>query len=380
MTQVHVCLVSDQTIPNMTTILQFQPEVVVLLYTKGSKLPWQRLKTAICLRGLNVDSVLIEAYDINNVVEETTAIIKKYRGHEISLNITGGTKIGALGSFQAFYTAGLPIFYVNTAGHEILQVSPCETSQKIAVHIPAIEYLGLYGFKVGTFTDSFETIEKRVLATTALTELVTVTDYAIGELNESIQKMCPGGKTAYVAYPLIIRVKNKKLRSAAEVLRDAGILSSFSDNEWTIPDKESADYLHGFWFEEYVALCAKKAGADEVLLNVTGEWATEGKESPRNEFDVMISKGNQLYFISCKTSDPNRKKSNQEESISKEYLYELDSLGDRALGLFGRKMLASARPVTNTYVRKRAIGLQISLIDGQNIKMITEKIKEWLKR
>lgn len=34
MSHVHVCLVSDQPIPNLTTVLQFKPDRVVLLKTE----------------------------------------------------------------------------------------------------------------------------------------------------------------------------------------------------------------------------------------------------------------------------------------------------------------------------------------------------------
>ena len=37
MNNIHVCLVSDQPIPNLTSALQFRPDTVLLLYTEVIK-------------------------------------------------------------------------------------------------------------------------------------------------------------------------------------------------------------------------------------------------------------------------------------------------------------------------------------------------------
>ena len=113
-----------------------------------------------------------------------------------------------------------------------------------------------------------------------------------------------------------------------------------------------------------------------MLLNVEGKWDVTGSNPPKNEFDVMMAKGNRLFFVSCKTSNPDRVEGN--EAIGKDYLYELDSLGDQVLGLFGKKMLASARPVTNTYLKQRAKSMNIRILDRNDLANLKGKIQEWL--
>jgi hypothetical protein len=47
MKHIHVCLVSDQPIPNLTTVLQFKPNEVILLTTKEKSKETGRLKALI---------------------------------------------------------------------------------------------------------------------------------------------------------------------------------------------------------------------------------------------------------------------------------------------------------------------------------------------
>ena len=94
----------------------------------------------------------------------------------------------------------------------------------------------------------------------------------------------------------------------------------------------------------------------------------------------MIAKGTQLALISCKTAYPDRTEKGEKEAVSKEFLYELNSLSDNALGLFGKRMLASARPISNQYVRDRASVMRLELVDGKNILTLKDKLQSWLSK
>jgi hypothetical protein len=118
---------------------------------------------------------------------------------------------------------------------------------------------------------------------------------------------------------------------------------------------------------------------DESIRFRRGRWLTRSRHGPKNEFDVLFSKGKRLFYISCKTANPNRRMK-EDEAIGREYLYELDSIGDIALGLFGKRMLASSRPVEDQYVRSRGRILKIDIVDGKNIITLKENLKQWLTR
>lgn len=371
MKKIHVCLVSDQPIPNLTTVLQFRPDTVVLLYTRDKKPQKDRLERVIKSKGFTVEGREIQPYGMGNVISVCESIIRDCPACEVSLNITGGTKIGTLGSFQVFYSADLPIYYVNTRDHEIIQVSPKEKNIPIDVRIPIKEYLAVYGFTVESSTSDSSLIFARKEATEALRDLAIKSERSIGILNGSFPD-----NLEKVSFPIETSPLDSTTLAIVPLLEKHGIAGFGRNGGLRIDTLENANYLRGFWFEEYVYMAAKAAGAEELALNVIGQWDAAGKKSPKNEFDVMIGKGNRLYFISCKTRNPNVKVGN--EGIGKEFLYELDSLGDQALGLFGKKMLASARPVTDEYVKKRAKVMGIQILDRNDLANLKGKIKEWL--
>lgn len=375
MKHIHVCLVSDQPIPNLTTILQFQPDHIILLKTKEMEEKASFLKGVIQKKGFNVDEEIIEAYDINDVIRVSESIIKRCRDCNVTLNITGGTKIGTLGTFQVFYNYSKPIFYVDTRDNKILKLFP-ETEQQeipIEVKISIKDYLAAYGFVIDDYVKDDNYIYRRKDLTNYLANNIKMVVYLNSNLHGFNDKS-----------PMPVIIKSPTVTSPLSELLSQLEGVRVKDGQLIINDGDSLRYLKGIWFEEYVYMQAKVLQPDDIMLNVTGRWMTKSKYKPKNEFDVLFSKGNRLFYISCKTSNPNRIDTGNEiigaEGIGREYLYELDSIGDTALGLFGKRMLASARKIEDSYVRERARILNIDIVDGRDIITLKEKIRQWLQR
>lgn len=107
-----------------------------------------------------------------------------------------------------------------------------------------------------------------------------------------------------------------------------------------------------------------------------GAWDVAVDAQPTNEFDVLIRRNNRLFLVSCKTADPSRR--TEGEAVAKDFLYELDSLADRALGLFGGRMLASALPVEDRFVRERATMMGIRIVSGLDAAALRQALAEWI--
>lgn len=377
MSHIHVCLVSDQPIPNLTTVLQFRPDTVILLTTRDMRRQAKRLEAVLKSKNFGVKIQEIKPYDINNVIAVSEAIINECRQCELSLNITGGTKVGTLGSFQAFYNADKLIYYVNTRDHEILQLFPDKEQRRVPIEVAISikDYLAAYGFKVKEWADPDDYIYSRKELTEHLAHLAANGPGLIGQINYQLQDY--EKKT----YPIKLALDEKNIpKKVWESIVGTGLGRRMKSGSFEITSLSAARYLAGIWFEEYIYMLAKTVGADEVRLEVKGEWDEYGDNAPENEFDVLLAKGNRLFLISCKTSNPDRSKDISGESVGKDYLYELDSLSHKALGLFGKRMLASARPINNEYVKKRASVLDIKIIDGKNIATLKENLRQWLSK
>lgn len=373
MKHMHVCLVSDQPIPNLTTILQFKPDKVVLLKTKEMEEKAELLKEVIKKKKIDVISETIEAYDIQNVIKISESLINKFKDYKVSLNITGGTKIGTLGTFLSFYTSGNLIYYVDTKNNNILQLFP-ENEQKefpIDISISIADYLAAYGFKIESFVKDDSYIYKRKELTNYLADTIIKTPKIIPAINSSLHEYNEKS-------PLPVSIELPRDEELARLITLLDGIEQKDKNIIEIHNPQSLMYLKGFWFEEHVYIIVKSIKPDEVKLNVKGTWHTKSKYHPRNEFDIMISKKNKLFLISCKTSNPDRQAG--DETVSKEYIYELVSLSDRALGLFGKRMLISARTIKDNHVRERARILKVDLIDGKNIVNLKENLKQWIEQ
>jgi len=375
MSHVHVCLVSDQPIPNLTTALQFKPDKIILMTTSDMQEKASLLKEVLEKKSFAVESRLIEAYDINDVIRVSDSIIADCKGCEVTLNITGGTKIGTLGTFQAFYTANKEIFYVDTKDNKILKLFPedkkADCSIKVSVSIS--DYLSVYGFQINSYVKDDSYIQRRKDFTNYLAHTVSYKPKLIPEINFVLHTF-----DRKSSLPITVRLpKDDKLSDYLDLLKGA---KQKEHGKIEISDHDSLMYLKGFWFEEYVYMAAKEIGHDEIKLNVKGKWLVKGHHHPKNEFDVMFSKGNRLFLISCKTANPDRKVEGDDEAVGKEFLYELVSLSDRALGLFGKRMLASARPINDPAVKKRAEILKVHIIDGKNIVNFKRNLRQWIQR
>ncbi|MFN3395988.1 MAG: Card1-like endonuclease domain-containing protein [Thermodesulfovibrionales bacterium] len=370
MSHIHVCLVSDQPIPNLTTVLQFKPDRVVLLKTKEMEEKAQFLEDVIRKKNISVHSESIEAYDINNVIEVSESLISQCKGCRVSLNITGGTKISTLGTYQAFYTAGKPIYYVDTKDNKILQLFPDNEQREmpIDVSISIEDYLAVYGFKIESYVEDDSYIYKRKDLTNYLANHLDIIPSINARLHEYNEKT-----------PLPISVQLPKDEKLFRLIQSLEGIKQKNKATIEISDHRSLMYLKGLWFEEYVYMIVKSLNPDEVRLNIKGKWITRGQYSPKNEFDVMISKRNRLFYISCKTANPDRRKSDSDEAVGKDFIYELVSLSDRALGLFGKRMLISARRIEDPVIRERAKILRVDIIDGKNLATLKENLRQWLK-
>ncbi len=297
MSHIHVCLVSDQPIPNLTTVLQFKPDTVILLKTKEMDEKAMFLEDVLKKKNYAAHTETIEAYDINNVIHISESLISKCKDCHVSLNITGGTKIGTLGTFQAFYTSGKEIFYVDTKDNKILQISPEQKEIPIEISISIADYLAVYGFQIDDYVKDDSYIFKRKELTKYLANTVINKPHVIPAINSALHNY--NEKT-----PLPITVKLPFDKNLLDLLSLLDGITLKDKNEIIIKDHDSLKYLKGIWFEEYVYMTAKALDTDEVKLNVKGKWVTKGQHPPKNEFDVMIAYGNRLFLISCKQQIP----------------------------------------------------------------------------
>jgi hypothetical protein len=327
--KVLISLVSDQTIPNVELIKEFQNDINehVLISSKQTK---EQMKWIINSTGIkNHKHIEVDAFDINDIEQK----LRNYEFEDCDyiLNITGGTKLMIIAFLDFFKNLGASIYYLTGQNLQYIKIFPAigKRDLHLRYRLSLEEYLLAYGFEFNysqPYKDFYQS--KKVL------------DYYLNncskeDFKESINE---------------IRQRRGKTLDFANSLNILGFLSEIN---YTIPsnkklNKYDTKYLSGDWFEEYVFYKIK----DELNLNEV-EIATgvnlQKKGSP-NEIDVLFVYKNKLYIIECKTSIfdirilPNGK--SKEINLLSEVIYKSDALRGK-FGLFANTSIVTIDEIKN---------------------------------
>jgi len=109
-------------------------------------------------------------------------------------------------------------------------------------------------------------------------------------------------------------------------------------------------------------------------MNVEVKWARPAES--KNEYDILFTISNRLYIIECKTKRFSGKDVNH---FGEDSIYKLDSLRDAAGGLYGKAMLVSYRRLTDDQ-KRRLKANRLEFCEGPSIKLLKERIKEWIQK
>lgn len=277
-----------------------------------------------------------------------------------------------MAAFLTFYTDNRRIIYLDTSSERILQLSPTEESIKIDQNlIRPKDYLAAYGLEMLDNATPPEGYEKRRQHLHKLAVFLNDRHQLLGRFNAALGKQW-NRHAEYCNIPLnSLGADSDEL---AGILCQCGVVS-VNNGLMNIQGAENHFFCQGGWFEEFVFSQVQSLSLKGCtpLMNVILKWNEKGPKTTGNEFDVVFTHKNRLHIISCKTSKQNK----NDGAPSKNALYELDSLADKAGGIFGRSMLASVRKLSDIdRYRAKRMGLEIS--DGNNILNIAKQIKNWI--
>ena len=369
----HVCLISDQLVPNVLPALVERPDRIVLLTSPQMTRQAQRLQDFLERRGFSCERVPIQAYGFADVLAACADVIARHDGDELVLNVTGGTKIAALAAYQQFYFASKRIIYTDT-DNECIQVLGDEPRDiPLADNLLNVkDYLACYGKRVIAERPRGDAGAAR---RRTLTQKLCTLFVADGELLRRWNALLVASDDEKPPFLRSIAGLGEPGRRLFDLLVAHGAAApARTHEEFSIPTEELRFYLHGGWLEEYVYHTLLDMGVPgrACSLNVGIEWDASGAKAPtRNELDVLFTHRNRLHVISCKTAELGRGAA--EPPKGKEALYELDSLTTAVGGLFARSMLVSARPLTPAAIQ-RAKDSGIEVVEGGAVLNLKDRL------
>lgn len=378
MSHVHVCLVSEQTVPNILGIFHFKPEKVVFCTTKRME-DEQRTDSIINtlkLYGLDYskkhERIVVDQDCLEDCESKFEKVTSKYRNNRLIVNLTGGTKIMVLGAYNAFKDIAEQMIYTPIPKNEYLIVHPrqaeCRSPVSLNLRLSVEAYVTAYGIKVDN-RNNIEQLKsnakiKKEICRWMAEHYLEIEDILIELYDKLKDHRDDRHLTLKFNYPV-------KKQAEMDFLKMLNFQKGSIDMKLS---KQEIRFLTGDWLSDF---CFNE------LLDLSVDDCVTGIEliSPKgakNEFDVMFTKDNALYIVECKSL---RQRHDKEADI----LYKISAL-QHEFGLKVKGFLVStARNIISDVgnikesIIKRADQCKTQVIHPDEIKDFSSWIKTYIK-
>lgn len=348
-----VSIIGGQTLPNILPIKEYAGLINQHIFISTSKvskeLSW--IKTVCEIGKDDFFNLEIDEDDIGQIVANLSTLSVIFtQEDEFYINLTGGTKIMALGTFQFFSQSlfKVKMFYLNMGSNVLRQVyPPIDTSlrdEPLLYRINVADFLGSYGASITNSYNIFKMTKSKEYTT-----LFFEKEWSKETIIHTVRK-----ERNSIIFDRIDATYRRELRA---FLSKIDFPLMFEDRI----TKEEIQYLTGGWWEEYCFYFVKdKLGIQEPFI-------AKGliNDKTNNELDIAFVKDNVLHVLECKTTI-------KEKNDFEDYVYKLAAIKDNRNG-FGISVKAYLFAIlierdkrTNTIdetFQRRAGAFNITLID-----------------
>lgn len=362
MSKILINLIGKETIPNFKAYREFDPDILIQIYSGITKDAAQILEAMIDKESTEVISIECDGWDFLDLISKLEERLRLNPGDRLFVNLTGGTKMMALSVYEFVKSveedSEVLFFYLDTKSkiHWFLEKDKITSFQKILT-INEIIQLQNQKIKSGiNYLDSLKDFEKVLNVIRA--ELETKSsrwDKLLKIINKFFRQNEEG---SHLTFDTICQTLNNKqnvfkLEKTAEGIniyyRESVFLNFPIDEEkfiWFL--------INGGWFEILTAQKLVIKYPDfEILLNVIFHFKSNEKLI-KNEVDILLCDGTKLLFYECKSGIV---KSKDIDSIK----IRKDLYG----GLIGKSVLVSRYPLNpkskHFYEKAKEYGIQFKI-------------------
>ena len=334
---VLVILLSGQHIPNLLSVEAVKPDKIAYVETEDMKKSraWSNLEKALEISNIKVEAEsfqLKEENSINAIKRIFTKIKDQFCDDDITVNLTGGTKLMSIGAYDVFKDTSAqmiykPFRYVN----EFVDLEKdCKVKFKSDLSIR--QFLRGYGYEI---SESDEEIENHLKDCSILFDLSL---YIAENHNINAIRGCISNLTRINAGrnsgDLIIDISDG-LRTSDVTLKKflVGHLGMRSLNEEILHGRLSRKvvrFLTGEWLEIFIWGLLDKFSMDLGFRNPLHSLTILKRNESgvtKNELDVVFLKGTKFCIVECKTG-----KQNADEDASN-VIYKLKSIMEQTRAL-----------------------------------------------
>lgn len=310
MKKIHVCLVSDQTVPNILAIHQFQPDELLFITTpKMEKLEktdhmLAALKSVGCDYSTAAGTITVSEDSILDIHRKLEQWVAGREDAEFVVNLTCGTKIMSIAAYEFFKEYGARMIYIPLGKNEFITLFPkryADREEPLPLRLSVADYLAAYGLRVVN-GNSIRKGEGDAARRRELSDWIAANYQSVKPLLERFGEKLRRHRDDREGYTLTTSYL-PGTDEERQLLQQLG----FAHENGTFTrhlTKSEIGFLTGGWLEEFcfnaVADLIGK-GIDDAALGIKIMNAN-GRD---NEFDVMFTRDNVLYTIECKSLDQN---------------------------------------------------------------------------
>lgn len=330
--------------PNIIPAVLYNPDKVILLATQQEKRTAEDISNVLNKNNINCEiyKEFVSAYDLNSVSNALSNILNLYTESELTLNITGGTKLMAIAAYELFRKHNMNIIYCDTFDENIIHFKNGKiifekyTNLKISVE----DYLNAYGFKVDKSQNKTKPFENKELIYFIKDHLNEFIEFSTG-----LRLVIPDNENQFV----------RSINDFEFERRNSKMFLSYKNREIFQSDYTNFNYLVGFWLEDFVYDFIKTKFPNE---DIQKSFNILSRSNSANEVDIIFSKNGKLYLISCKTG-----------KYDKKDLFELEGLRNLAGGTFSKAFKVIIKnDKTFINISKRAKEMDIKLLTVKDFK------------
>lgn len=314
MMKIHITLIGREVLPAFYTIMEFQPDVTYLIGTKDSEESLKRIIKVLQRKGVKYKKRETQPVDVQ-ATKDICEQIHADNGEncEYIYNLTGGTKLMAFGAMMCAQRHNAKMVYTDS-----LDCIDITTSE----HIP---------LSYKTDFDTLFDLQGQKLKSKEVYVQNMLRSQCANDIREFIEhhiKAYEVLRNVYDRYKQIPKTYDSGLVSYERSNGEIRIM--YDDVEVFSSDYRDAFRMlfEGRWWETLVADAVNEwsNGRYEIWTDVEFETNTpnpqngkNGKQTVKNEVDVLVNLGNTLLFIECKSGAFQQENLYKLSSVSKTY-------------------------------------------------------------
>jgi hypothetical protein len=310
-------LIGKETTPNFRAYKEFQPEVLIHIYSKETIGASDILVSMVDNTKTEVKLIIVDGDNYSDVLLKLQEFDFDLNPDDfISINITGGTKMMALALMEfskSIKSKNLDFFYIDWKQN--IQWYLKNEVEIFCDDLELDEFVKLKGQKIKSKDHFIDVYNKYQNSVNHINELVkdSITrkkwDYFLESYVSKIRKLVSNpvnrGKSIYNLHKKwLLETENKRLEivwgtQSFKVLDKDIVLieldQSVEEIEWLI--------FNAGWFELLTAIkFSKKYDENQIFMNVKFP-VLKDVEFDKNEVDILINDGGKLIFVECKSGD-----------------------------------------------------------------------------